>query len=133
MNKLFKEEQGQGLIEYGLTIILIAVVVMLVVTMLGPQIGGIFSRVVTAVDGGVLVNATALRTGKGTGNDVVVSISVTDSTTVTITDSQSGQTVSVSCSGSCQTTLTGVGPDAGTVSLKADGDSMSVGYKIKSL
>jgi len=132
MNQLFKEEQGQGLIEYGLTIILIAVVVMLVVTALGPQIGGIFSRVVVAVDGGVLVSATASRTGYGNGNDVVVSISVAENSSVTVTDSQSGKTVAVNCSSSCKTTITSVGASAGTLTLEADGDSMQVGYKAKS-
>ena len=131
MNNSFKREQGQGLIEYGLTIILIAAVVLLIVTALGPQIGGIFSRIVVAVDGGVLVNATASRTGNGNGNDVVVSVTVTDSTFVTATDSQSGQSVSMNCSSSCTATLTGVGANAGTITLQADGDSMQVGYKIK--
>jgi pilus assembly protein Flp/PilA len=39
------KEKGQGLIEYALILVLIAVVVIVVLKVLGPQIGGIFSRI----------------------------------------------------------------------------------------
>ncbi len=39
------KEKGQGLIEYALILVLIAVVVIVVLTFLGPQIGNIFSRI----------------------------------------------------------------------------------------
>jgi pilus assembly protein Flp/PilA len=41
-------EEGQGLTEYGLVIILIAIVVFLVLILLGPTVGNLFSTVVEA-------------------------------------------------------------------------------------
>ena len=39
------QEKGQGLVEYALIIVLIAIVVIAALTLLGPQIGGIFSKI----------------------------------------------------------------------------------------
>jgi len=42
-------EEGQGLVEYGLILILVAIVIVGVLTLLGPQIGNVFSRIVVCV------------------------------------------------------------------------------------
>ncbi len=42
-------EEGQGIVEYGLVLILVAVVIIAVLTLLGPQIGNIFSRIIVCV------------------------------------------------------------------------------------
>ena len=39
-------EEAQGLLEYGMAIVLVAVVIALVVILLGPEIGDLFSTVV---------------------------------------------------------------------------------------
>lgn len=39
-------ESGQGLIEYGLIIVLIAVIVMIMLLVLGPAIGNMYSNVI---------------------------------------------------------------------------------------
>ena len=41
----FKDEEGQGMIEYGLIIGLIAIVVIIALVILGPQIADLFNRV----------------------------------------------------------------------------------------
>ncbi len=38
-------EEGQGLVEYALILVLVAVVVIAVLTLLGPEIGDVFSDV----------------------------------------------------------------------------------------
>ena len=38
-------EEGQGLLEYGLAIVLIAIVVFAILLLLGPEIGDLFSTV----------------------------------------------------------------------------------------
>jgi pilus assembly protein Flp/PilA len=47
--KLFKKqtekEEGQGLVEYALILFLVAVVVIAILVLLGPQIGSVFSAV----------------------------------------------------------------------------------------
>ncbi len=41
-------EEGQGLVEYGMILILVAIVVALVLLLLGPAVGNLFSTVVAA-------------------------------------------------------------------------------------
>jgi pilus assembly protein Flp/PilA len=49
--KLYKQnvnrekEEGQGLVEYALILFLVAVVVIAILVLLGPQIGSVFSAV----------------------------------------------------------------------------------------
>jgi len=42
---IFKAEKGQGLVEYALILVLVAIVVIAVLTLLGPIIGNVFSKV----------------------------------------------------------------------------------------
>ena len=41
-------EEGQGLLEYGLVLVLVAVIVAAILLLLGPIIGNMFSTVVEA-------------------------------------------------------------------------------------
>ena len=38
-------EEGQGLVEYALILVLVAIVVIAILTLLGPQIANVFSRI----------------------------------------------------------------------------------------
>lgn len=58
---LVKKEKGQGLVEYALVLVLVAVVVIAILTVLGPQIGNVFSRITAGLDGG------AVAAGNGGG------------------------------------------------------------------
>jgi pilus assembly protein Flp/PilA len=42
-------EEGQGLVEYALILVLVAVVVIVILALLGPAIGNIFSNLVTNI------------------------------------------------------------------------------------
>ena len=44
-------ESGQGLVEYALVLVLVAVVVIAVLTLLGPQIANVFSRINNGLGG----------------------------------------------------------------------------------
>jgi pilus assembly protein Flp/PilA len=46
-----RDEQGQGLVEYALILVLVAVVVIAILAILGPQIGNIFSQVTNGLSG----------------------------------------------------------------------------------
>lgn len=143
MKRKTHQEGGQGLVEYALILVLVAVVVIAVLTLLGPQIGNVFSRVVNGlgvVDSsggsgeggdnpsptGNLVSVTAFRSG----GDVVVQVEVTDTVNITAVDSQSNKTVSLSCTGTgCSVTLPAVGPNPGSITVTAEGgNSMSDSY-----
>lgn len=40
-----QREDGQGLVEYALVLVLVAVVIIAILTLLGPQIGNVFSKI----------------------------------------------------------------------------------------
>ncbi len=49
---VFNNEEGQGLVEYGLILALIAVVVIGALTLLGDEVEAIFDEVTDALSGG---------------------------------------------------------------------------------
>ncbi len=42
-------EEGQGLVEYALILVLVAVVVIAILTLLGPTIGNVFSNIIRSI------------------------------------------------------------------------------------
>ena len=54
INMLYRpqNEEGQGLVEYALILVLVAVVVIVVLAVLGPTIGNIFSNVINGLANG---------------------------------------------------------------------------------
>ena len=50
LRKWFKDEEGQGMVEYGLIIGLIAVVVIVALVALGPKIRDMFNDVNDQID-----------------------------------------------------------------------------------
>lgn len=42
-------EDGQGLVEYALILVLVSVVVIVILSILGPAIGNVFSNIVQAL------------------------------------------------------------------------------------
>ena len=46
-----QREEGQGLVEYALILVLVAIVVIAILTLLGPQIGNVFSRITSGLAG----------------------------------------------------------------------------------
>jgi pilus assembly protein Flp/PilA len=51
MKKFFMNEEGQGMVEYGLIIALVAVVVIGAITLLSGGIQGVFGKATTALNG----------------------------------------------------------------------------------
>ena len=132
MKKFPLREEGQGLVEYALILVLIALVVIGILLLLGPVVGNVFSNVVVALAAsGPITSVSAERTGSGHGNDVVVTVTVSTSTTLTATDSQSGHSTNFTCSGTCQRTITGVGDAAGTITVTGGGGTATAGYPAK--
>lgn len=42
-------EDGQGLVEYAFILVLVAIVVIVVLAIMGPQIGNVFSQVISSL------------------------------------------------------------------------------------
>lgn len=58
-----KQESGQGLVEYALILVLVAIVVIAVLMLLGPIIGNVFSTInssLSSVSGGGAVAAPGI-------------------------------------------------------------------------
>jgi pilus assembly protein Flp/PilA len=55
-----KRQIAQGLVEYALILVLVAIIVMGILTLLGPQIGNIFSRLVAPSYCGNCICGTAI-------------------------------------------------------------------------
>ena len=45
----FRENKGQGLVEYALILVLVAVVVIVILALLGPAVGNVFSTIVSSI------------------------------------------------------------------------------------
>ena len=45
----FKDNKGQGLVEYALILVLVAVVVIVILALLGPAIGNVFSSLISQI------------------------------------------------------------------------------------
>jgi pilus assembly protein Flp/PilA len=45
----FKDNKGQGLVEYALILVLVAVVVIVILALLGPAIANVFSGIMRAI------------------------------------------------------------------------------------
>ena len=52
LNWIASEESGQGMVEYGLILVLVSVVVIGVLTAMGKGLNGIFENVNSALTGG---------------------------------------------------------------------------------
>lgn len=46
---VLREEQGQGLMEYGLILVLVAIIVVLILGVYGSQVANLFSRVTNEI------------------------------------------------------------------------------------
>ncbi len=51
LSRLWKDESGQGMVEYGLIIALVAVAVIAVLTLMGTEIKSFFQHVVDTLQG----------------------------------------------------------------------------------
>ena len=95
LKKLSLSQEGQGLVEYALILVLVAVVVIASLLVLGPTVKQAYCKVVgalqpgscsvttTAPGTGAITSVSTTRTGNGNGNDVVVTITVSKSTSFT--------------------------------------------------
>jgi pilus assembly protein Flp/PilA len=109
---LARKKKGQGLVEYALILVLVAIVVITILALLGPAVGNVFSNIVVAIQGsGVITGASA---GEFL-NIVTIQVSVSQPTNITISGDVSG---GGPCSGSCTFNLPG--PTHGTATITAD-------------
>lgn len=124
-NKFFSREEGQGLVEYALILVLVAVVVIAVLMLLGPQINQVFCRVANVLQPGTcgVISTVSVTTSGGMSSDVTVTVTVSEAAEVTVT--VNGTSQSASCTPSSCPAFTFSG-SSGTYTVTADdGSSVS--------
>ncbi len=125
-------EKGQGLVEYALILVLVAIVVIAVLLLVGPAVSGVFARVTAALNPTAITGVSGDRTGGGNGNSVEVTITTSLSIDVTVSDTQNATDQTTLCNRSCTVTMSGVGPDAGSLTIiSSDGGWASLSYPPK--
>ena len=48
---MLQRQEGQGLVEYAVILVLVAIVVIAILAVVGPQIGNIFSQITNGLGG----------------------------------------------------------------------------------
>jgi pilus assembly protein Flp/PilA len=133
-----KREEGQGLVEYALILVLVAVVVIAILLQVGPQLRLAFGKVTAVLQGtGVITAPGGSITGissaysppfKATPSSLQITVSVSSNTQV-IVELDTGQTQSKSCTTpSCDFTFSGVGSTGSAVATDSSGGEGVVGY-----
>ena len=115
--RLFKKrEKGQGLVEYALLLVLVAIVVIGILGLMGGQIRNTFSEIIGYLGGGT-VSATCTVSGPNS----TIHVTVVEDAQVTV----EGTTKACSAGGGCSFTLNGT--TSGTFTVTANpGGSTSV-------
>lgn len=119
-----EDGRGQGLVEYALILVLVAVVVIASLLILGPSVGNVFSGLIDQLESlsgpGTIVGVS---TGRVMGN-VRVTVTVSEPTSVTVSIREGSGTISgsnpQSCTGTCQFTITSPSP-SGKVRVSGGG------------
>jgi pilus assembly protein Flp/PilA len=132
--KRYRREEGQGLVEYALLLVLVAIVIIAILAVMGRQVNVVYARVMAGLNG---------QTVSGSGTEVVVmsfgvdvqpaglvcDVTASDVTVAVFEDGElagSGATVSISA----QATGGGAASGAGTTDangMAALGDITSAG------
>ena len=153
MKRYWRREEGQGLVEYALLLVLVAIVVIAILALLGNQINGVFARVIAALNGQEMTGTGTeyVITGmdaSATGTNPFCTVTVSNMRVTVFVDGQvagAGESVSgnVSFSGgsggstsgttgsngmATLSNVSGSGNCSGTATLTISGTSRSTNY-----
>lgn len=135
--KFPNREEGQGLVEYALILVLVAVVVIAILLQVGPALGEAFGRVTAVLkQGGVITSSGSItevsiaefsKGGFGTPSSLKVAVTVSDATDVTV-KVDGGQQSTQNCSGTCTFSFTGVPANGAAVANDSSGGQAVIAY-----
>ena len=120
-----EQESGQGLVEYALVLTLVAIVVIGILTFLGPIVGNVYANIGEVLDGGPITQVAAARVHGQSGH---VKVTVTVSQESEVTFELDGQTRTRTCNGQCEHTFTRASEGSGQVHITAGDDEAIVLY-----
>jgi len=123
-----RREHGQGLVEYALILVLVALVVIGILLVLGPSIRDVYNRVVQALGGTglsryITSTSPSVTDLGGSIYRLTVTVYVNAQTNVTLSAGSKSQTISCSPP-SCQVSVTNI-PQSGTYTV-TDGEGAQV-------
>jgi pilus assembly protein Flp/PilA len=121
MEKSLMHEEGQGLVEYALILVLVAIVVIAILLQLGPSVGNVFSSVIaglTQTGHGVISSVSPPEVQDIGGGVYRLSMTVQVSQPTDVTLSAGGKSQTKGCGGTCSFALTNV-PSSGSFTVTA--------------
>lgn len=125
------QEEGQGLVEYALILVLVAVVVIAVLLTVGPAVAQVYCKIANSLQAGSCVSGGVITAHNASRPASTLYVGVTVSQNATITVSVPGKSPqSQACTpGSCpQFSFSGVSSGgSGTITSSA-GDNISFSY-----
>ncbi len=133
MKKLIRSEKGQGLVEYALILVLVAIVVLAVLLLLGPTVGNAFSNIVANLQrfsgggSGPIDGVSAVRVGSSVSVDVTVSSNATISVSATSGTVTPASRMCTTTAGSCQFNISGASA-TGTVTVTTSGGTRTTSW-----
>jgi pilus assembly protein Flp/PilA len=121
METSLMHEEGQGLVEYALILVLVAIVVIAILLQLGPSVGNVFSSVITALTetGHGVISSVGPPQVQNLGGEVYrlkVPVQVSQPTDVTL--SAGGKSRTIVCSATCEPAVTNI-PSSGSFTVTA--------------
>lgn len=135
LKSIFAREKGQGLVEYALILVLVAMVVIVILALLGPAVGNVFSNIVAAIEGvgGGAIKKAWTETGSGSSVTVYVVVSKPGATvSVSTSDGDVVAPSSRPCDGGecgCECHFNIVNPSShGTATVTSEGSTRTVSW-----
>jgi pilus assembly protein Flp/PilA len=125
---LARKEKGQGLVEYALLLVLIAIVVISILALLGPAVGNVFSNILIAIQGGGSITGISAQFTPASGpspSQLTLTIDVSEPTEISVSGDASG---TFTCNPpTCQHTFTDV-PSSGSATVSGGGSQHTVSW-----
>lgn len=115
MKKLIKREDGQGLVEYALLLVLIAVVIIVALTMVGDEVRAVYARVIAGLNGQSVVGSGTeyVVTGFGVNVSGGPAICSVEATNVQVLVFENGAIAGAGVAVSASAVATGGNPGSG--------------------
>lgn len=118
-------EKGQGLVEYAMILVLVAIVVVAALALLGPKVGQIYNQVVLAIQYPDLgFSATTTRSA----DDVNVRITSNYEISLDLRNPANSFSISDSCEGTCNYQLPAPSASPGTIEISSHGATIAIAY-----
>lgn len=122
------QEKGQGLVEYALILVLIAVVVIAILLTLGPAVAQVYCRIANSLQAGSCVMGGVITgvTTSSAGPNILVTVTVSQSTNVTVSASSGTiATPTKPCPSSCNFLINGPAASGSATATASAGGTMT--------